>query len=53
MVSAATHRLEGVSDDCVGVVEKEERKCSEGDKEIDLEVDYFDYQSGYEHEQVE
>lgn len=53
IVCAATRRLVRIGDDSVRVIEKEERKSGEGDEEIDLEGNGFDYQSGYEYQPIE
>ena len=53
IVCAATHRLVRIGDDSVRVIEKEERESGEGDEEVDLEGNGFDYQSGYEYQPIE
>lgn len=53
IVYAATHRLVRIGDYSVRVIEKEERESGEGDEEVDLEGNGFDYQSGYEYQPIE
>lgn len=48
-VRNATQRLVRIDDERVRVIEKEERECGEGDEEVDLESDCFDYESSYEY----